>query len=196
MTEGKAGRGAGIETGEREGTAQDGEPRVARAADLRVIKRRVRVRVYMSDGSVRDGEFYSEIHREDGTPASLVDRLNDLREVHLPLAYEGKHLLLSKAAILAVTLDSKLVPRPTAEGTKEFALQVTLTNRKTVEGIASAVLSPVRSRALDFLNGTPYAFLTLFSAEMAILINRKHVVAVIEAPGLNEAPSPTRAAGG
>lgn len=190
MTEGKTRQGAGIETGERDGSAPNAESRVARAADLRVIKRRVRVRVYMSDGSVRDGELYSEIHREDGTPASLVDRLNDLREVHLPLAYEGKHLLVSKASILAVTLDAKLVPRPKVEGTKEFALKVFLTNRQSVEGIASAVLSPVRSRALDFLNGTPYGFLTLFSPGRAILVNRDHIVAVMEAQGPIAAPNP------
>jgi hypothetical protein len=194
MTEERTPGAAGIRVGEREASPPGTVSRGVRATDLKVVKRRVRVRVYLSDGVVREGELYSELHREDGTPASLVDRLNDPREVQLPLAYDGKHLLVSKAAILAVTLDSKLVPRPTVEGTREFALKVFLTNRKTVEGVASAVLSPVHSRALDFLNGTPYGFLTLFSPGRATLVNRDHVVAVLEAQAPNEVPNPDPAA--
>lgn len=146
-------------------------------------KRRVAARVRLIDGRTLDGALYADVQRLDGTRASVVDRLHDAFERYIPLATEGRHVLLQKSAVVTVHLPGDEVEPPAADGVREFRVALGLAAGEPVRGRLFALLPPAQSRALDFLNRTAQPFVELASGDELVLVNTEHVVTVTELLG-------------
>jgi len=161
-------------------------PREARDRDAKLFwtpKRRVTARVSLVLGAVLEGILYADVHRIDGTPGAIADRLEDPLVKYLPLAVEGRHLFLQKNQIVTIELGPEESRPPAVEELREFRVRLRLSTRAILEGSLLAVLSPAHSRVLDFLNVTPSTFLHLFQPDRLVLVNGVYVVEVSELLG-------------
>ena len=147
---------------------------------LWVAKRRVTVQVTLADRSMLDGALYAEPERLDGTRASLLDRLGDVRERFLPLAASDRHVLLHKDRILRIVLPAGELEPPRAAGARELGCELKLSDGAIVSGRFVAILSPA-ARMLDYLNGISAEFVPLYhpSGEVT-LVHVRSIVAVTE----------------
>jgi hypothetical protein len=148
--------------------------------ELKIHKRRVPVQIQLANGKSFDGELYSELHRPDGTPANVADRLNDCLEQFLPLAVEDEHHLLSKSRIVSVRLQRKELGTPVTDGVTELSVRTILSTGTSHEGKIYAYLPPARSRVLDYLNGTTQRFVPLWCDSQVVLVNVQYLASVTE----------------
>jgi hypothetical protein len=152
--------------------------------ELRIHKRRVPVQIQLATRKSLDGNLYSELHRPDGTPANVVDRLNDPSESFVPLAAEDTHYLLAKSRIVSVKLQPKEIDVPAAEGVKELCVHIVLSTGTSHEGRMYAYLPPARSRVLDYLNGTTRDFIPVWCDSQVIAVNVDYIASVTETVGV------------
>jgi len=146
-------------------------------------KRRIAARVSLVHGVVLEGTLYADVHRLDGSPGSIVDRLEDPLVKYLPLAVDDRHVLLQKHQIVTIELGPEDSRPPETAELRELRVRLRLSTRAILEGSFFAVLSPVHSRVLDYLNVTPSTFLRLFQADRLALVNGQYVVEVSELLG-------------
>jgi len=148
--------------------------------NYRVVKRKIGVRILLTDKRVIDGEFYAAEEHLNGQPGTVLDRLRDPREKYLPLAADDRHVMLSKAQIVTVRLKEDDVGRPQALSVSEFRILIDMTIGPRLEASFFALSRPARARVLDHLNYAKEAFFPIFQDDCAILVNANHVVAVAE----------------
>lgn len=149
---------------------------------FRIPKRRVKVRIELSNGATLSGAFYTDQKNSSGGPGRVSDRLNVSDEPFIPLAVEDRHILLRKAEIASIQLENEPWEAPQQNSnTKELRLRVKLTNGSATRGKIVAVLPKERSRALDFLNCCDQQFIALIAGESRItLVNTAHIERVTE----------------
>ncbi len=149
---------------------------------LVVPKRKIPVRIHTIDSDTITGQFYAALQTVKGTPEGVVDRLNDPREKYVPVAMEGKHVLVKKASIVMVEVDESARDREkqTAHGITEHRLEVRMSEGSKVHGLVKAWMEPARSRALDLLNSSVPTFIEVLSEKRIVIINGDHIVAVSE----------------
>ena len=147
---------------------------------LRVPRRRVPARLVLADGTLSVGELYADVIRPDGSIGRVADRLSDTLENYLPLAADGEHVLLNKAAIALVRLAPEEVEFPTADGVSDHEVRVRLSTGQVVHGTFRAFALPGYARVLDYLNRTSERFIALLESEGAVLVNVTFIAGVTE----------------
>jgi len=149
----------------------------------RIPRRRVSVRIELTDGTPLSGSLYADAKTASGAPGRVADRLNDAAEAFVPLAVEHRHVLLRKSGVALIRLrdDSDERSRPRERDQTELKLRMTMTNGATVQGCVRARLPRQRTRALDFLNLNSQVFVEMIGGDGHLtLINSDHIARVIE----------------
>lgn len=146
-----------------------------------VPRRRMPVRLQLADGQVVAGAAYVAVPGA-GAQERLLDRLNDFREHFLPIAAEGRHLLVRKTAIVSAwTADlSEVRAERQASRAREIAVEVITSRGPAIEGYLGSERTPSNDRALDILNRLGAPFVALLGQEAITFVNTAHVVAVLE----------------
>ena len=149
---------------------------------LRIPRRRVPVRIELTDGSPLTGALYADRTTASGAPGRVVDRLNDVAEPFVPLAVEDRHILLRKSSVLLVRMiDEPEASLPSGASQTKLRLCLTMASGMTVQGQLRAVLPRQRTRALDFLNLNSDRFLEVRRGDGRLtLVNSRHIARVIE----------------
>lgn len=150
-----------------------------------VPKRKVAARVRLSNVRHLDGFFYVAVRNARGEPESVRDRLNDLTEEYLPMALEGRHLLIRKAGIVTVEVPAEeraARKSPTEEELerRRFDLKFEFSDGTNLVARATADLPLDRERPLDYLNLEATNFTEVQTSGRVVLLNGDHVVAVTE----------------
>lgn len=139
------------------------------------------VRLQLFDGRVVAGEAYVALEGA-GAHEHLLARLNDASEHFLPIATEGRHLLVRKASIVSAwTADvSELRAELEVFGLREIPVEVVTSRGPVIEGDLRAGCRLGMDRALDILNQLDMPFVALLARDAITLVNTAHIVAVVE----------------
>jgi hypothetical protein len=150
-----------------------------------VPRRRLPVHLQLSDGRVVVGEAYVAIGGA-GHEERLLDRLNDSGEHFLPIAVDGRHLLVRKMSVVSAwTTDMNEVQAEAEAPRRDILVEVVTSRGPVLEGHLRTEGASPNDRALDVLNGLTAPFVALLSPGGIALVNTGHVVAVLEQHSLS-----------
>ncbi len=145
--------------------------------DFRVTKRRVPVKVLVSDRVQESDVFLTSVSaRHDGSE-TLSDLLNGA-DAYLPLEHDGELLCIPREAIEVAwssspdPVDGEELSPPT-----EQKVRITLHSGRQLRGSMRYSRSPDSSRLVDYLNDSPL-FVELHQGDQLALVNRRHIALV------------------
>jgi hypothetical protein len=153
------------------------------ASDYKIEKIRCPVTVTLTDGTQLRGDiFVRPVSRFHPGPQDAGEFLNEA-DAYFALAASGEPpMLVSKENVLRAEAP---LPDVDDEGVDEVRLglniQITLVGGQICRGTVFIETPVERARLIDFLNGHPTRFLTLFDPQKMTLVNRRVVAHVREA---------------
>ncbi len=150
-------------------------------SEYKVEKKRFCVKLFFSDGTEEEGDFYLSLQAAHHEGRELVRDVLNQPDLFLPINFvRGETRLINKENLMMVSFPSAREEDDSADLLNSiYQVNVTLDSRAQMEGKLVFLLPAHSSRVKDYLN-LAEAFVELRKDGEIYLINRKHIISVEE----------------